>query len=773
MGHLWVASPVARPFPRLRSGQAWPCVARSSSPCLVQKPPETAPYIFRTNLTCKNRQNVLSCLLQRLPLHLCSLIVGWAGCPGPDMDVGGLEVDMMVRMTTSNVLRRITTLLIICCLLTVGLCVNTAAALPGSGTQEDPWRIESLADFDEFAADPNYWAGFTRLETDVNLAGRTYTTAVIAPDMDSSTDWHQGTKFTGVFDGNDHKITGLTIDDGGAGNDYLGLFGLIIDLGEVKNLRLEGGSISGDYLVGGLVGANGDWYGPGGAITNCYSTADVNGNDYVGGLVGYNTSDSTISDCYSTGDVTGDKRVGGLVGENVGSVSNCYSTGDVNGVGYVGGLVGVNYDWPRPNLGTISNCYSTGSVSGDSCVGGLAGYNDDSAISDCYSTGDVNGVADVGGLLGNNWGSVSNCYATGDVTGDKWVAGLVGCNGGSISHCYSTGNVSGVGLSWWGGVGGLVGINDGRMLPPHPGYIINSYSTGDVNGVGYVGGLVGFNSGTVSNCYSIGDVSGDDCVGGLAGCNGDFTMGAYAPGYIFNSYSIGDVNGEGNVGGLVGYNYSGSVSDCYSMADVNGYFEVGGMVGGNGASISNCYCAGDVNGVEDVGGLAGRNGASISNCYCAGDVSGVEDVGGLVGQNGVWNPRGQTWIPGYISYSYSTGSVQGTSGVGGLVGSNSAGAIERSFWDVETSGEPNMCGYQDEQHATGCDPNCGKTTAEMQRKSTFTEAGWDFVEIWLINEGATYPVLRQEIRSDLNGNGGVNMLDFAIFADHWLEGKDE
>lgn len=65
----------------------------------------------------------------------------------------------------------------------------------------------------------------------------------------------------------------------------------------------------------------------------------------------------------------------------------------------------------------------------------------------------------------------------------------------------------------------------------------------------------------------------------------------------------------------------------------------------------------------------------------------------------------------------------------------------------------------------------GLPTAQMQTKSTFTAAGWDFLEIWLINEGATYPVLRQEIHSDLNGDGAVDLLDFAIFADHWLEGK--
>jgi len=514
------------------------------------------------------------------------------------MDVGGLEVDKMVRATSSNVLRRITTLLIICCLLTVGLCVNTAAALPGSGTQQDPWRIESLAGFDEFAADESYWAGFTRLETDVNLAGRTYTTAVIAPHIANSNWDFVGTPFTGVFDGNDHKIAGLTIDDGGAGNDFLGLFGCIELDSEVRNLALEASSVSGGWSVGGLVGYNG------GIVSNCYSTAGVSGYYYVGGLVGANSG--TILNSHSTGDVIGVSDVGGLVGWNTGIISNCYSTGDVNGTGYdVGGLVG-------SNGGSVSNCYSTSDVSGG------------------------------GGLVGGNYGIVSDCYSTGDVSGG---GGLVGENDGDVSNCYSTGDVTGHGL-----VGGLVGYNDGT--------IINCYSTGSVNGTGdYVGGLVGLNtSGTISNSYSTGSVSGEFCVGGLVG----------------------------------------------------------------------------------------RNGRARFECF-----------------------------PGYISNSYSTGSVQGTSNVGGLVGFNSCGDISVSFWDVQTSGEPNMCGYQLEGYATACDPNCGKTTAEMQTRSTFSEAGWDFVEIWLINEGATYPVLRQEIRSNLNGNGGVDLLDFAVFADHWLEGTGD
>lgn len=225
------------------------------------------------------------------------------------------------------------------------ISAHPALGLSGSGTEAEPWRIETPADFDEFAADANYWAGYTRMETDINLAGLTYTTAVIAPDTYKYGFDFDGTAFIGVFDGNDHEIIGLTIDDGGTGNDFLGLFGCIGEGGQVSSLGLEGGSVSGDdYVVGGLVGWNNR-----GSISNCYSTGSVNGDWCVGGLVGINGGN--VSNCYSMGNVNGDEYVGGLVGINGGSVSNCYSTGDVNGAEDVGGLVGENY------YGSIANCF--------------------------------------------------------------------------------------------------------------------------------------------------------------------------------------------------------------------------------------------------------------------------------------------------------------------------------------------------------------------------------------------------------------------------------
>ncbi len=242
--------------------------------------------------------------------------------------------------------------------------------LPGDGTEGDPYLIEDLADFDAFGGDPNYWESgvYTTLDCDPNLAGRPYTTAVIAPDT-SMSDGFQGSKFTGVFDGNGHRITNLSIA-GGGGNGYVGLFGYI-DGGQIRNLGVEGGSVIGQKYVGGLAGHNA------GEIWNCY---------FSGRVAGTNVD------------------VGGLAGHNGGEIWNCYSTGFVTGINYdVGGVAG-------HNNGSVSNCYSTGEVSGNWYVGGLVGWNDNGSVLNCYSIGDVSGLTNVGGLVGKNDGEVSNCF---------------------------------------------------------------------------------------------------------------------------------------------------------------------------------------------------------------------------------------------------------------------------------------------------------------------------------------------------------------------------
>ncbi len=171
-------------------------------------------------------------------------------------------------------------------------------------------------------------------------------------------------------------------------------------------------------------------------------------------------------------------------------------------------------------------------------------------------------------------------------------------------------------VTGYGGVGGLVGDNDG-------GTVSNSYSTGSVTGTGWVGGLVGANLGTVSNSYSTGSVTGGEWVGGLVGWNED------AP--VSNSYSTGNVTGDLGVGGLVGAS-SGTVSNSYSTGSVTGDVNVGGLVGENTATVSDSYSTGSVTGDSHVGGLVGDNPGTVSNSFWDTETSGQANSAGGTGK---------------------------------------------------------------------------------------------------------------------------------------------
>jgi len=412
--------------------------------------------------------------------------------------------------------------------------------------------------------------------------------------------------------------------------------------------------------------------------------------------------------------VTGERNVGVLVGWNEGTVSNSYSTGSVTGNQSVGGLVG----W---NGGTVRDSYSSSNVTGSNqYVGGLVGWNQ-GTVSKSYSSSNVTGSNDyVGGLVGWNQHTVSSSNSTGSVSGDIYVGGLVGWNEGTVSSSNSTGNVKGN-----DNVGGLVGYNYLRST------VKESHSTGSVNGSNqHVGGLAGWNEGTVEKCYSSSTVSGSLCVGGLVGGNEH-------EGIVRDSYSTGSVSGTTGVGGLVGHNLD-EVSNSYSSSNVIGHTHVGGLVGQNEGTVAESYSAGSVTGSSHstrVGGLVGYNKGSktkVSDSYSTGSVAGNQYVGGLVGYND----------QGTVENSYSKGSVTGFSqvGIGGLVGWKTRGEVSDSFWDKETSG-------------TGLSPGggMGLTTADMQTFATFDNAGWSICEAptndtctWYITSGE-YPRHEQPV----------------------------
>jgi hypothetical protein len=221
--------------------------------------------------------------------------------------------------------------------------------------------------------------------------------------------------FTGIFNGNNHKITGLWIKR----TDYIGLFGFISGSGaSIKNLGVETDgdkNITGAYYVGGIAGYV---YG-GSTISNSYATGNVSGTSRVGGIAGYVDNGSTISNSYATGNVSGSWYVGGIVGvvDSGGSISNSYATGNVSGSWYVGGIAGV------VGSGSISNSYATGNVSGDDAVGGIAGFLyggpiiENNAAINPLVTGSSNVNRIVGYYIPSGSPTISNNFALDSMSG--------------------------------------------------------------------------------------------------------------------------------------------------------------------------------------------------------------------------------------------------------------------------------------------------------------------------------------------------------------------
>ncbi|MCL2052138.1 MAG: hypothetical protein FWG91_10495 [Lachnospiraceae bacterium] len=288
-------------------------------------------------------------------------------------------------------------------------------------------------------------------------------------------------------------------------------------------------------------------------------------------------------------------------------------------------------------------------------------------------------------------GMISNVSITGgsSVTG-FFAGGLAGTVSGSmIEDCSVSGNVTVSGPN--SSIGGLIGIANVSTIE-------NCSAIGNVmvSGTGNAGGLIGSSNGSdVTGCSASGvTVTGNSRVGGLIGV-------AYGGGSVIRSHSAAEVNGTGSVGGLIGSTSQiGSsgivlVSECYSTGDVAGNANVGGLIGeASFVTVSNSFALGNVSSNMAsiyAGGLAGRASLNVTiiNCYAAGSIS------------------------------------QGGSG---LVPADPALIVESSYFDSIKAGISIYNAF-----------NIGKVTPAMMHKASYP--GWDFNDIWAIDEGNTYPYL--------------------------------
>jgi hypothetical protein len=242
--------------------------------------------------------------------------------------------------------------------------------------------------------------------------------------------------FTGNFDGNGYKITGLWLN---RDSDYAGLFGHISN-GGIKNLSVEISDkrVTGRLYVGGLVGFSDRGY-----IKNCHVSGVVSGR-ITGGVAGILGYGNNLLNCSSKGSVLGREgfsaRTGGFAGFSYMSnrMEQCYSTCDVSSpfsVGfersYTGGFLGHAHGFT-----TIANCYAVGTVSGSDYTGGFIGFSisNSNNIMNCYSAGGVSGTEPfVGGFAGRTaFDSIAECFFDREASGQER-----GVGGGSNEGVFS------------------------------------------------------------------------------------------------------------------------------------------------------------------------------------------------------------------------------------------------------------------------------------------------------------------------------------------------
>ncbi len=526
-------------------------------------------------------------------------------------------------------------------------------------------------------------------------------------------------RYSGSFDGLGHTINGLTISM--SSKNDVGLFGMTQGA-RIYNVGLVGGSVTGGFAVGSLVGyatANT-------RIGNSYSSAAVDAiGQNVGGLVGATDGVGSIDRSFTSGSVTanGPNRAwtGGLIGNNTVTLTNSYSTsvvtsaGGINGASGTGGLAG-------RNSGAISDSYATGAVNGDYGTGGLVGMTDGGSVLSSHATGNVWGGTHVGGLIGlmESGGSVTNSYASGSPTANYGAGGLIGSKGGATitGSWYQGGTVTALGY-----VGGLFGDFGGTVNNSF--YDIDSVTIrGGAGAVVYVAatpfGLYGaqyadwrangplnianYAATLVPNgaYYDVGTTAGlKDMLGfsevssykfrlsadiDLAGVAGWSLPRFYANEFDGAGHTLSNLNvfapNSGWVG-MIGLN-GGNVHDIHlTNASVAGSDSVGLLAGINVGAISASTTSGTVVASSvNAGGLAGSNSGAgtITTSSANATITGVDSLGGLVGHN-----------DGGISASHASGAVGGLDSLGGLVGLNS-GSIATSHASTVLNGRDRVGG---------------------------------------------------------------------------------
>ncbi|BBM89245.1 hypothetical protein COTS27_00940 [Spirochaetota bacterium] len=253
------------------------------------------------------------------------------------------------------------------------------SALLGSGTESDPWQINSDLQLNlvselvnvanSIHADDHY---ILTADIDLKIADAPWsggfgftpigTTSVMSANFNDHTN-----RFAGTFDCRGNIISNLYISNTNHQNTATngfnkGLLGYATNGAVIRNCGLVNVDILAKETVGGLVGNA-----QGIRIERSFVQGVIRGTDEpIGGLAGLASLNTMIVESYVAGEVTNISRAakvigsldtGGLIGRSGAVVINSYASVSLMGAEETGGLIGNDV-----GLGSITNSYAVGSI---------------------------------------------------------------------------------------------------------------------------------------------------------------------------------------------------------------------------------------------------------------------------------------------------------------------------------------------------------------------------------------------------------------------------
>lgn len=213
-------------------------------------------------------------------------------------------------------------------------------------------------------------------------------------------------------------------------------------------------------------------------------------------------------------------------------------------------------------------------------------------------------------------------------------------------------------------------------------------------------------------------LSSIDKVGLFANIQGSSDNKIASVSNLFVNISKKGITGGSQVGGICGSLSYGNIENCMVTGDISGYQYVGGIVGyveycEVASNISQCASSGNIIATDGgVGGILGyRYGSySIENCYSIANVKAEGSYSSSVYGIGC-----------SAKNCYFAGTISGTG-------------------DVYPIGEYKTNSYYDSEKTKISGKPGALTTKQMKQQASFQ--GWDFDNIWTIQEGVDYPKLR-------------------------------